>query len=138
MMYSVSELLKNSGDLSMKLISVYGYIVIRDEKLVLLKSDYDREDWKKAPYVMLIDSDVQFAIIDQFPVRGGGVSLLFDQCVVDALVQTTNDQLVLDPSEIFIRSDLHSPFKKVDFGPDAIKSGIDKWKSKAPVSDLWP
>jgi len=137
MMYSVLDILNQRELSSTKIVSVYGYIVIRDEQLVLLNASYEHSDWKKTPYVALVDSDIKYAMMDQFPTRAGGVSIFFDQCVVDGSIIIKDNNIILNPMRILIRSNMDSLFKALNFDSKSIMLGKDKPYLKSDISDLW-
>ncbi len=137
-MYSVIELLNNANDLNGRTVSVYGYVVIRNGYVAIIQSDYNRVDWADTPFIQIGEADLQFAIVDQFPTRGGGASPIFDQAVVDAVVVDTDNEVTLSPIKILLRSHRTVPFKEIDFSTSSIEIGKKKWDERAQACKLWP
>ena len=106
-------------------IEVSGILVFIDKELFLIDEDYG-EDYKSAPQIRIAFQDLEYALMNQVALEGGGESVLFHKALILGGVTKLTDkysEIVLNPISINVESCTKDGWIKIDFSARAIKAG---------------
>ena len=142
-MLRLRDFIANGEERLLSEVVLSGYIVLRDNEITLLDSIID-DDWKQTPYILVDYPDLKYALMAQLALMGGGVSSLFHHSEIEGTVKFNEGRglFLIKPNVIRARSATSDSWTKIDFGPEAIQKGKERFEKMESIKEepglTWP